>query len=128
MTKQSSTAERIDHTATSYPPLQSRVHSTPVLEKVPGRIIPAGGSAEALPVNVQRFMGVLVHPIPKCEMEARFGCFREGGKVYLDWSRALPSWFGVEPGDRLEVAGRSFNILGRDEMPIVYSALYVCEI
>ena len=73
-------------------------------------------------------MGVLVRPVPPSEMHERCGSFREGGKVYLDWSKDFPAWFRVEPGDRLEVADRAFTILALDEVPVVYCALYVREV
>jgi hypothetical protein len=72
-------------------------------------------------------MGVLIHPVPRIEMLDRCGTFEDGGKVYLDWAKDVPVWFQIEAGDRLEVDGRAFTILALDEMPVVYSALYVRE-
>lgn len=73
-------------------------------------------------------MGVLMHSVPPLEMHAKCGTFENGGKIYLDWSKDLPAWFHVEPGDRLEVVDRTFIILALDEVPVVYSALYVREV
>jgi hypothetical protein len=127
MTRRSAVEDPAAGATRSYPPLKSRIHSTQVLEKVPGRIVPADEAAEAIPVTLQRFMGVLVHPVPRIEFLEKCGEFVDGGKVYLEWSRDLPAWFRVEVGDRLEVEDRAFTIAALDEVPIVYTALYVRE-
>ncbi len=79
-------------------------------------------------VTVERFMGVLVHPVPPLEMEKLDGKFRRGGRVIIEWPRDQERWWRVSPGDRLVVEGRALPICATFDHPSCYAEIYVEDI
>jgi hypothetical protein len=103
--------------------MEATVH-TPIDERLPAQIHRPGAHA-LCELVAERFMGVLVHPVPSGEMQELCGTFQPGGKVLVEWPRDDEHWRQVLPGDRLVVGDRQLTIRGIYEYPECYVAIYV---
>lgn len=97
---------------------------TRIDERIPAKIHRANGEA-LCEIAVERFMGVVMHPVPSLEMQDLFGRFAPGGKVLVEWSREPEGWHEVLPGDHLVIGDRELTIRGVYECPPCYMAIYV---
>src|SRR5690348_4409618 len=97
---------------------------TRIDERIPATVYRASGEA-LCEIVVERFMGVLMHPVPPLEMQELFGTFVPGGKVFVEWPRKQKGWQEVLPGDRLVVGDRELTIRGAYASPSCYVAIYV---
>ena len=99
--------------------------------KIPARVLRTSGQSgegkTLCDVMAQRFMGVLVHPVPPLEMEKRVGTFHRGGKIFVYWPDCETRWYSVKPGDQLEVEGRTFTIRAIEDYPHCYGEIYIDE-
>ena len=98
-------------------------------ERIPARIrraeAPEDEDATLCEVTVERFMGVIVRPVPPVEMHEIAGRFQHGGKVMVQWPDDRDGWWAVSPGDQLEVEGRSLTIRRTRDFPVCYAEIYV---
>lgn len=97
---------------------------TPIDERLPAAIHRSDNTV-VCEIVVERFMGVLVHPVPALEMQELCGTFEPGGKVVLEWPRDIERWRQVVPGDRLLIGDRELTIRRAVEHPHCYIAIYV---
>lgn len=98
-------------------------------ERLPARILRPVASvdedATLCDITVERFMGVLVRPVPPVEMHEVTGSFEHGGKVMVQWPDDMEGWWAVSPGDQLEVDGRTLTIRKTRDFPVCYAEIYV---
>lgn len=76
-------------------------------------------------VVVERFMGVLIHPVPALTMQEITGVFRPGGKVLIEWPDDRSGWANVAAGDSIVVAGHELPIRATFDFPPCYAEIYV---
>jgi hypothetical protein len=109
----------------------SAIHSVHTERRVPARVLrpsgPAGERRTLCDLTLERFLSVLVHPVPAIEMEKRTGTFRPGGKVFACWPHELTGLYSclIVSGDQLEVEGQILTIRAVEDYPHCYSEIYV---
>lgn len=102
--------------------------ATRINERIPARILrPVNGAGKPQPyldLTAQRFMGVLKHPVPRSEMQQKFGVDRRACKIVTTWCAESDN-HPVQAGDLLELSGNSYRILGAKPYPGCYLELYI---
>jgi hypothetical protein len=103
--------------------------SSHIVEHAPVRVLgPStnGGERRVLcEVEAERFMGVLLHPVPALEMYERTGLFRPGANIVILWPEDCTRWCSATVGDELEIGARRFTIRAIRDNPPCYSEVYV---
>jgi hypothetical protein len=103
-----------------------------IQERVPATVLRRTEGTEDykpyLDVTALRFSGVLKHPVPKGEMLQKFGRFKAGCRIETRWPPVSPDDNPVRVGDRLEVAGHTYEIQGVKATPGICMQLYVDDL
>lgn len=100
-----------------------------IRERVPARVRRAApDTGEYQPTHdltARRFMGVLVHPVPRHDMQVRCGVYHQGGRVVVEWPSRMMEDRPVRPGDQLEVGGKTYRVRATKELPLCFLEIYV---
>jgi hypothetical protein len=103
-----------------------------VQERVPAKVLRRSEQSEDyqphLDLTALRFSGVLKHPVPRSEMNQKFGIDRRGCRVETRWPAGASDDQPVRGGDRLEIGGNTYEILGAQATPGICLQLYIDDI
>jgi hypothetical protein len=83
------------------------------------------GNGAPVDVEVERFSGALMHPVPRSEMWRRFQFDSAGCKVIAHWCDGAPDEGPVHAGDVLQMEGSEYPIVAVRPVPGYYMELYV---
>lgn len=104
---------------------------TRVSERVSVRILrPDSEANELSPVldlTARRFMGTLMHPVPRSEMAHKWGIDKRACKIVTDWTRDVPDDAPVRPGDIAQIQDRDYLVLAANAVGGCYVEMYVDE-
>lgn len=76
-------------------------------------------------LQVERFAGVLLHPVVRTKMFEAVGLDQAGWKVVARWPANRRVFPVLTRGDRLTIAGQTYPILGVTEVPTCYLEIFV---
>ncbi|HZU14862.1 MAG TPA: hypothetical protein VFB58_18650 [Chloroflexota bacterium] len=93
-----------------------------IRERIPITVI--GAEAGHSSLVGRRFMGTLLHPVPRIEMERRCGAPHPGMKLVADWPADCDTC-SIPTGTEVEVEGRRYRVCGIDERAGCYVELYL---
>jgi hypothetical protein len=92
--------------------------------RTPVKVFRPGEDEPYTELSAERFAGSLMHPVPRIEMDRRFGIDQRGCKVVAKWNDTQRS---IENGDLLRVDGETYPICGVVSKPGFYVELYIRE-
>jgi hypothetical protein len=92
--------------------------------RTPVRVFRPGETEPYAELSAERFAGSLIHPVPRIEMDRRFGIDHRGCKVVARWNDTEKP---IENGDLLGLDDETHPICGVVSRPGFYVEIYFRE-